>query len=176
MSEGEAYQIPPSPIHRFEFDDGDVEVFAKFAKWIPGDPAKLHTFGATEIDTHGVELLPPSSHEEGSDYRTLRAFYTGDESNVIVYYWETWGADAVNQFVAAHVVFELHELAHWAVPEEDNEVGSDHWEPWNTFLAGVVDYVMDVEWTTDPYEPPEPPKPERRPARRQATLEEVVHQ
>lgn len=168
--------IPPSQLRRYTFSSGEVETIARYAKWVSGDPDRLFTFSASEVTAHDVEINPPSTFETDSPYATMKAFYVGDEENVIVYFLENMDDEAVIDFAACYAILELHELTHWAIPEEDNEQDPDHWEPWNRVLTEAVGHVMDIdEWDIQHYQPPEVDKAaDRTDPSEQATLREVI--
>lgn len=168
--------IPSSPLRRHEFDDGDTTVLARYATLIPGDPDRLFLFAARELEVRGVEITPPCEFDEENDFSEMHAYYVGDEENVIVYFLENFADGAATGFAECYLILELHELTHWAIPEEDNEQDPGHWERWNRVLTDVTGYVMDVEdWDVTEYDPPEgdrePANPE---SGRQATLEDVI--
>lgn len=169
-------RLPPGPIKKYSFDGGRIEALARFATWIPGDPGRLYTFGATEVTVGDNGITPPSKFDDGQDYATMRAYYSGKEEDVIIYFLETWGDDAVIGFAESYAIIELHELSHWAVPVEDNEDGTDHWDRWNRTLTGVVEYVMDIdEWDLEEYQPPEVEESVQEPDKgTQATFPEVL--
>lgn len=136
--------LPASFLRRHRFDDGEIEALSKYARFRDGDPARLWTFGAHEIVVRGLEINPPYTFDEDDDLSTMRAFYTGYETNTIVYFLETWAEEAQSDagFSPNYLAWQLHELTHWAVDEEDNETEPDHWERWNSVLGDVVHYVM----------------------------------
>jgi len=138
-------EIPPGYLRRFTFDGGDITGLAKYARFQDGDPARLWTFGAHELTVRGVEVKPPYTFDSKNDYATMRAYYTGDGSNTIIYFFETWSEEAeIGYFAENCVAWELHELTHWAVDVEDNEIGPGHWERWNAVIGEVVNELCDV--------------------------------
>lgn len=140
--------IPPSFLRRFTFDEGDVQALAKHAVYRDGDPARLWTFCAHEVQVGDVEVNPPYTFDDDHDLSTMRAFYTGHETSTIVYFLETWHDEAGDYFEENYLVWELHELTHWAmIDDEENETGPGHWERWNEALTDVALYAMESDGT-----------------------------
>lgn len=171
-SDSAVEQIPSSPHRRLTFDGGDIVALARYAKFHRGDPDRLYLFGARELEMYGREVKPPWGWDEDEPRSTMFAcFFEG----VVAYFLENWREFAEEAFAQNWLVIELHELTHWAVDEEDDETGTDHWDPWNQKLAEVAEYVMPVEdWQLEGFEPPERETEEPRPQPEQVTLTEVV--
>lgn len=136
-------EVPAGFLKNFRFDGGSVETLAKHAVYRDGDPSRLWTFSAHEVEIDGMEVSPPYTFEEDDEYSTMRAFYSGYETNCIVYFLENWAEEVEAGFSRNYLAWELHELTHWAVDERDNETGPSHWERWNDVIAEVVEYVTD---------------------------------
>lgn len=164
--------LPPrSPLRTHRF--GDLEILARHAVCVDGDPRKVYCFDAREIEFTDSEewVRPPASFDDDHDMTGLRAFWYPAESGDVVFYYlenmplaalgdsystEEWTFadvpfDRLPPFGAVMTLFELHELAHWAIGDSDEQPGvddTDHWKPWNRVLADVVGYVWDgdLEW------------------------------
>jgi hypothetical protein len=152
----QAVQRPPvSILRRYEF--GEISVLANWAAYIHGNPAHLYTFGARDIELTNYEFSGPQSHPADSDWSELLAFYSKDEP-VIIHFLEALYRVQPDQYAAQFSIVELHEMCHWAAPDEDNPSAddTDHWESWNRCLADEIAYVMDVdEWRVEEYDPPD---------------------
>lgn len=138
-------QLPPSPIRHHKFNNGDITVKSRYAKYIPGDPDRLYLFAARALTAYDTTITPPHNSDDTHHNSELRGYYIGNDENLVVYFLENWGDEAVIGFEPCYAIIELHELTHWAVPLEDNEQGPDHWENWNAVLTNVVEYVMDID-------------------------------
>ncbi|ELY68930.1 hypothetical protein [Natrinema versiforme] len=162
---------PPSPLRRYTF--GDIEILARYAVHVDGDPRKVYCFDAREIEFAGTDewVRPPASFDDGHDMAGLNAFwYPAESGDVIFYYLEQMEASALGDsysptawtdgdvpfdrlppFGACMALLELHELCHWAIGDDGDQPGMDdidHWQSWNRVLADAIDYVSedDCEW------------------------------
>lgn len=162
--------VPASYLREYEFAGGEVTALAKLAAWIPGDPNRLYTFAAREVQVGDLELYPPSTYSDDEAWSELRAYTVYDGIETVVYYLENWREEAHLNFTACYAITELHELSHWAAPVEDNEQDPDHWERWNVVLQEVVEYVMGVEADEETDVTPATPAADTPPETEQVTL------
>lgn len=138
--------VPASYLRRYEFSDGEVSALAKYAVFSPGDPDRLWTLSAHEVVVRGEEIKPPYCFSDDEPLSRMRAYYTGEETSTIVYFLDTW-IDEVPFFASNYVVYELHELTHWAINDEENETGPGHWIRWNDRIATEVRWLMGLNVT-----------------------------
>lgn len=162
--------VPPGPLREFEF--GDISTLAKLAQYIPGTPAHLYTFGARWVEFPDYQIDGPSAVDADDAWSDGHAWYSGSDSEVIVHFVEALHDVPPQQYAAQFSIVELHELAHWAAPEDDNPGpdDTDHWRTWNSVLADVVADVMEIdEWQVVEYEGRKQ-SPPSRPETEQTTL------
>lgn len=166
-------EVPPSYLREYEFADGDVTCLAKLAQWIPGDPNRLFTYGAAGVDVGEVEINPPSTHPETSQWSEMGGFAI-TEPETIVYFLESFDEAARYRIAATMAAMELHELSHLFVPEEDNHRDDDHWERWDPLLIKEVGWVMEIDdWKPVDISPTQTPT-DTGSNHRQADLTEVL--
>lgn len=162
---------PPSPLRRYTF--GDIEVLARYAVHVDGDPRKVYCFDAREIEfTESDEWVrPPAAYDDGEDFAEVNAYWYAAESGGVVFYYleqmelaalgdshssEEWTNaevpfDRLPPFGACMALLELHELCHWAISDTDEQPGAsdtDHWESWTRVLGDVIAYGSDddLKW------------------------------
>lgn len=165
-------EVPPSYLREHEFADGDVTCLAKLAQWIPGDPNRLYTYGAREVNVGEVEINPPSTHPETSRWSEMGGFAI-TEPATIVYFLESFDEAARHRIAATIAALDLHELTHVFVPEEDNHRDEDHWDRWDSLLIEEVGWVMEIDdWGPVDISPAQP-SAETCDGHRQADLTEV---
>lgn len=159
-------------ISSFSYANDVITGSSRWSSFINGGAdsvSKLFVFGAKKIFIGKVLINPPSRFDEDDEYSSMEAYYypyngEGDEQlndGIVIYFLDQldsyavseWDDDSIGSFSQCISVLELHELTHWAVPDEDNETGSEHWKTWNTVLCNVVSYVSDHDdWNIIPYE------------------------
>ncbi|WP_226043395.1 hypothetical protein [Natrinema sp. DC36] len=167
------YTLPPSsPLRRYTFDD--IEVLARYAVHVDGDPRKVYCFDARKIEFPETDewVRPPAYYDDGEDFADLNAYwYAAESGDVVFYYLENMAVAALGDsysptawtdaevpfdrlppFGACMALIELHELCHWAIGEGSEEQpgmdDTDHWRSWNRVLADAIGYVAegDLEW------------------------------
>ncbi|SEP22083.1 hypothetical protein SAMN05216388_10471 [Halorientalis persicus] len=174
--EGKAETDTPAGILRhWEFDGGRVSVLARQAIFIEGSPDQLYLFGAHEVTIADQDIKPPQAYDDSSEWSSIFGYYTGNETKTIIIFLGTWSWAHPEDVAGSLAITELHELTHWAVPEEDNEQDPSHWDRWNATLTEAVEYALEIdEWPClEGYNPPTVESKTDEQTTEQITLEEI---